>query len=95
MSALDIPLYINNSKMTRETHINHITAVANRNIGLIWRVSHHFPRTCAETISTSYVCPVVYYGVQYMTIVVVNWYKSWMVSKGMLHWHAHERLEKY
>ena len=48
--------------MTWEAHINHISTTANKKIGLIWKVSLQFPRTCAETIYTNYVRPVLDYG---------------------------------
>ena len=49
-------------KMTWEAHINHISTIANKKIGLIWKVSLQFPRKCAETIYTNYVRPVLDYG---------------------------------
>ena len=49
-------------KMTWEAHINHISTIANKKIGLIWKVSLQFPRKCAETIYTNYVQPVLDYG---------------------------------
>ena len=49
-------------KMTWESHIDHIVSIANKKIGLMWKVILQFPRTCAETIYASYVRPILDYG---------------------------------
>ena len=49
-------------RMTWETHINHIASVANRKIGIIWKINQQYPRKCSETFYTSYVRPILDYG---------------------------------
>ena len=49
-------------RMTWETHINHIASVANRKIGIIWKINQQFPRKCSETFCTRYGRPILDYG---------------------------------
>ena len=48
--------------MSWEAHINQLILKVNRKIGLIWKVSEHLPRSCAENIYTMYIRPIIDYG---------------------------------
>ena len=48
--------------MNWEAHITKLISKANRKIGLIWKISEHLPRICAENMYNYYIRPVLDYG---------------------------------
>ena len=48
--------------MNWEAHITKLISKANRKIGLIWKISGHLPRICAENMYSYYIRPVLVYG---------------------------------
>ncbi len=49
-------------RMTWQPHIEQLILKSNKKIGLIWQISNQFPRSCAETIYTSYIRPILDYA---------------------------------
>ena len=48
--------------MNWEAHITKLISKANRKIGLIWKISGHLPRICAENMYNYCIRPVLDYG---------------------------------